>query len=250
MKLNQKTFNQKTKGLKAIAVMVIAVVGSFLTAGSAKAVLSATGDFSISGGHLILTLTNTSQQDVNVPGEVLTAIFFNIAGNPALTPTSAVLNTGSTVFLDPDGQPVGGVVGGEWAFLQNLNPAQNPFGARYGVSSSGFGVFSGSTFPGPDLAAPDALNGANYGLVSAGYTTAGDNGSLTNSGGVIKNSVVFDLGAVSPDFLIGNIQNAQFQYGTAFGESSIPAPDGGMTVQLLGAAFVGLGMVRRFFFKH
>ena len=91
MKLNPNTFNQKTKGLKAFAVMVIAVVGSFLTAGSAKAVLqsfsfntgtglSATADFDIVGKNLTLTLTNTGTADANAPGQVLTAVFFDIAG--------------------------------------------------------------------------------------------------------------------------------------------------------------------------
>jgi hypothetical protein len=246
--------NQKTKGLKAIAVMAIAVVGSFLTAGSAKAVLSATGDFSISGtNHLILTLTNTSQDDANVPTEILTAFFFNIALNPTLTPTSAVLGGTSIVIGDNDpvinGQPAGGVVGGEWALGQNI-AALNPFGASYGVSSAGFstGAFGQPNFPGDDLSPPTAINGVNYGIAPAGYTAAGDVGGLTNAGGLIKNSVVFDLGTFAGS--LADITPIAFQYGTQFGETSITVPDGGMTVQLLGAAFVGLGMVRRFFFKH
>src|SRR5262245_55849549 len=79
-------FNQKTKGLKAIAVMAIAVVGSFLTAGSAKAIsfgfnggLGATANFTIDGGNLILQLTNTGLADVNNPSQVLTGVFFDIA---------------------------------------------------------------------------------------------------------------------------------------------------------------------------
>jgi VPDSG-CTERM motif len=253
-------FNQKTKGLKAIAVMAIAVVGSFLTAGSAKAVsftgdgglgagFSATADFTTSlAGNLILTLTNTGTADVNDPSKVLTAVFFDIAGNPTrtLSSVSAVLGAGSTVVYDPDGQPAGGVVGGEWAYA-NFLASTNPFNATQGVSSAGLGLFGAATFPGADLAGPPngAVNGVQYGILPTGWTSAGDNAGLTGSGGLIKNSVVFDLGAFTLADL-GLISNVGFQYGTAFGENQVP-DGGGTTLMLLGSALACLGVLRRRF---
>ena len=259
MKLNPNTFNQKTKGLKAFAVMVIAVVGSFLTAGSAKAVLqsfsfnsgtglSAAADFNIVGPNLTLTLTNTGSADANAPGQVLTAVFFNITPTSTLTPVSALLGPTSTVVYDPQGQPAGGNVGGEWAY-GNFLASTNPFNATQGVSSAGFGLFGQANFNGPDLESPTAVNGVQYGILPAGWVPAGDNGGLTGSGGLIapnggNPSVVFNLSGLPTTG--GVISNVFFQYGTAFGEFS-SVPDGGTTLMLLGSALACLGVLRRRF---
>jgi hypothetical protein len=261
MKLNQKTFNQKTKGLKAIAVMAIAVVGSFLTAGSAKAIpyiftsggLGARADFTAAGGILTLTLTNTGTADANNPAQVLTGVFFDIAGNPTLTPATAQLAGGSTVVYDPDlPNPFDGNVGGEWAYA-NFLASTNPFNATQGVSSAGLGLFGQANFNGPDLAAPTAVNGVNYGILPAAWVPAGDNTGLTQSGGLIFNSVTFTLGGFTGPLTNTTISNVGFQYGTAFSETPHPpgVPDGGMTVLLLGGALASLGMMRRFcLLKH
>jgi hypothetical protein len=262
MKLN--TFNQKTKGLKAFAVMVIAVVGSFLTAGSAKAVLqsfsfnngaglSAAADFNIVGNNLTLELTNTGSADANAPGDVLTAVFFNIAGNPLLTPVSALLGPTTNVVYDPDGQPAGGNVGGEWAYGRFL-ASTNPFGTTQGVSSAGFNIFGQANFNGPDLSSPTAVNGVNYGILPGGWSPLNDNGGLTGSGGLIapnpqganpqvNPSVVFNLGAFPTT---GVISNVFFQYGTSLTEFN-SVPDGGTTLMLLGSALACLGVLRRRF---
>ena len=81
---------------------------------------SASADFSVNGSGLELTLTNTSQYDVLVPGDVLTGVFFNLDGAPALTRESAVLAEGSTVLFAAS-QPINGVVGGEWAYNSGLS---------------------------------------------------------------------------------------------------------------------------------
>ena len=246
-------FNHKTKGLKAIAVMAIAVVGSLLTAGSAKAIffqatngggLGASANFTIDGGNLILQLTNTGTADVNVPSEVLTGVFFDIAGNPTLSSISAVLGPGSSVVLDPQGQPAGGVVGGEWAYAKFL-ASTNPFNATQGVSSVGLDLFGIATFPGANLAGPanGAVNGIQYGIVPTAYSSVGDNGGISGSGGLIKNSVVFNLGAFGG--ALTGISNVGFQYGSSFGENHVP--DGGTTLMLLGSALACLGALRRRF---
>ena len=179
--------------------------------------LSASAAFDIVGGNLQVVLTNTSSTDVLNPAQVLTALFFNVAGDPALSRLSAVLTAGSSVFYDPDGQPAGGVVGGEWAYKNSLLGA--PLGANSGISSSGLGLFGpGDRFPGSDLEPPDSPDGVQYGLLSAGDNTATGNGGITGSGGLIKNSVTFTLDSLPGGFTLADISNVSFQYGTTLGE--------------------------------
>ena len=182
--------------------------------------LAASVTFSAAGGVLTVTLANTSAADVLVPADVLTAVFFDLAG-PSLTSASALLGPGSTVVYDPDGQPVGGVVGGEWAYGAGLSGA--PGGAARGISSAGFGLFGAATFPGPELNGNAAsVNGVGYGILSAGDNIAtGNNGVVGNPGvidsaGLIKNSVVFTL-TYSGVLNEADIRNVSFQYGTALG---------------------------------
>jgi hypothetical protein len=204
---------------------------------------AASVDFTISGTSLVVTLTNTSTADVLVPIDVLTGVFFDVAGNPALSSGSALLGSGSSVFYDPDGQPADGNVGGEWGFAINLSGA--PGGAKMGISSSGLGLFGGATFPGEDLASPAALNGLQYGILSAGDDAATGNGGIAGTGGLIKNSVVFTLGDWDPTLNSVSVSNVSFQYGTALTEPNIRVPDGSSTVGLLGLAFCGLAVAGR-----
>ena len=202
-----------------------------------------------SGGNLIVTLTNTSTSDVLVPADVLTAVFFDFG--QTLTPVSAVLNTGSSVFYDAQGQPAGGVVGGEWEYLTGLSGA--PGGATSGISSSGFALFGSPNFPGADLETPAAVDGLQYGILSAGDNTGTGNGGITGSGGLIKNSVVFTLSGVSGTLSASDFTNVSFQYGTALTEPNITPPEEGpllpeptsIVAWLLSAGGLGLILRRR-----
>jgi len=169
--------------------------------------LAASVDFSINGsGQLVVVLTNTvtgTNSDVLVPSDILSAVFFSLPGVTLATRTnsSAVLTAGSSVFYDPDGQPAGGVVGGEWAYKGALSGA--PYSATSGISSSGFGTDAipmfgpQNLFPGSDLAPPASPDGVNYGILSAGDNTATGNNKVTGSGGLIKDSVTFTLNVLS-----------------------------------------------------
>ncbi|MFM9959578.1 MAG: XDD4 family exosortase-dependent surface protein [Phycisphaerales bacterium] len=209
--------------------------------------LAASASFEVNGsGQLVVTLTNTSSADVMVPANILTALFFNFSGGAlTLTRDSAVLDTGSTVIYDPDGQPAGGVVGGEWAYNSGSLNIGTPGNRGYGISSTGIDLFGpGNRFPGPDLHPPTSPNGLEYGITSAGDNVATGNGGVTGSGGLIKNAVVFTLGNAGTNFDLNRISDVYFFYGTALGEGGfqgdIPTPG---AVSLLGIA--GLTALRR-----
>jgi PEP-CTERM motif len=211
-------------GLLATLLLAPAVAGAApITFTGSQGSLAASVTFNaLIGGNLQVTLTNTSSADVDAPAQVLTAVFFDIAGNLSMTQESAILAGGSTVVYDADGQPTGGVVGGEWAYKSGL--AGTPDNETHGISSSGLGLFGPSNlFPGPDLEDPDSPDGVQYGLLSAGDNTGTGNTGITGSGGLIKNSVIFTLSGL-PDLFDPStaITNVSFQYGTALGEPNFP----------------------------
>ena len=220
--------------------------------------LSASATFSNDiAGFLTITLTNASLADANVPMDVLTAVFFNLNAGASLSATgsSATLAPGSSVVYDPQGQPAGGNVGGEWAVQTDVS---NTYNANFGLSSSGLGgVFGQPNLNGLNLAGPAALGGLQYGILPAGWSALGDNGGLTHTDGLIKNSVVFLIASTGPLTGVGNVT---FQYGTALNEGHLTGdggadvtlfetsvPDGGTTSILLGLSMVGVAYARRKF---
>ncbi len=212
----------------AKALFIVGVAAGFLGLPTAAGAVTFTGssgslaasaDFVFSATDLTITLTNTSTADVNDPAGVLTGVFFDLAAT--LTKSSATLNAGSTVVYDSPGTTN---MGGEWAYVGSLSGA--PGAATKGISSAGLDLFgpsdrfdTSSNLAGPPSGSPD---GVQYGLLSAGWVSTGDNTGITGSGGLIKNSVVFVLlGTFDLDNL-PNITNVSFQYGTALDEPNIP----------------------------
>ncbi|MFO0891499.1 MAG: PEP-CTERM sorting domain-containing protein [Isosphaeraceae bacterium] len=199
---------------------------------------SASANFSlVNPTTLRITLTNTSSADTLVPTDVLTALYFHLAGAPTLGKVSAVIAAGSTVFYDSDGQPAGGVVGGEWAYKSGIDVevGDHHHERKYneGISSTGLGIFGSSNrFPGLNLAGPSSPGGVEYGLVTAGDDSATGNGGIKGSGGLIKNSAIFTL-QVANGFSLSQLgETVGFQYGTDLCEPSfngclVPGPDFG-----------------------
>lgn len=201
--------------------------------------LNASVTFEQMGTNLLVTLSNTSTNDVLMQSNVLTAVFFTLAGDPGLSRISAKLASGSTVLFgttDP-----GGVVGGEWAYRNHLSGA--PFGADEGISSAGFGFFgTGDLFPGSNLQGPASPDGVQYGITSAGDNPSTGQGAVTGDNALIKNAVVFTL-AFDTNYVLtaDSVTTLNFQYGTSLTPTdpnivvTIPEPATGVivTVSLL-----------------
>jgi len=211
--------------------------------------LSAQAAFDIVGGHLVLTLTNTSAVDVNDNPNMLHALFWEMAGNPALTYTSANI-CGSCTFI---GTVLGSGtnVGAEFAFAQNAAGLGQGITQNYGVSSAGYNIFG----PGNVLAgAPDRggattpPDGPDFGILSAGYIAGNDSNGMNQQQPFIKNSVIFDLGAFSGN--LSGISDVRFQYDTALtgsnfpGRNPVPEPST-WAMMLVGFGGIGLAMRRR-----
>jgi hypothetical protein len=177
--------------------------------------------FATSGSSLLVTLTNTALYDSAVPVDILTGVFFDLAGNPGLDRTtgSVVLDAGSSVKGNAGLTDDDGVVGGEWAYIRAAGVLA--YGAHQGISSSGLGLFGpGNRFPGTDLESPDSPDGLQYGITTAFDLVENDNGGLNT--GLIQNAVLITL----PGLPIGfnpatSIGNVTFQYGTSLTEPSI-----------------------------
>lgn len=162
---------------------------------------------------LQVTLTNTATYDPTSSSQILTAMFFNLPGNPTLTRVGAFLPDGNTVKgINPDPSNLGG----EWAYKSGLSVG----GFSQGISSASLGLFgSGDRFPGSNLQGPDSPEGIQYGISTENDTSGNDDGGLSGQQ-LVRNTVVFYLGGISAGFdPLSSITSVRFQYGTDLASS-------------------------------
>ena len=182
--------------------------------------LSASVTFDMVGSVLQITLTNTSAANVTVAGDVLTGVFFKLGSSQTLTPSAALLTSGSTVVFGSS-QPLGGNVGGEWAYASALAA---PRGADRGLSAVADGTWFGNgNLRGPNLSGTVAVGGLDYGITSASDTSGTDTGSVP----LIQNSVTFQLTPQTAFDPSTGVFNVSFQYGPDMTGTNLAGSSGG-----------------------
>jgi len=179
--------------------------------------LSAEVRFWQEGNKLMIQLINTSLVDPVDGAGVLTALFFNVDGQPTLAPVSAVIASGSRL-LYPIRQPSDGVsVGGEWAY--RAGDVKSPGSMEYGLSATGFNAIfkPADRFPGESLINNgNSMSDISFGLVGPGKVLDGKDKAMYASNPFIQTSIIFTLTGLPETFdLMYDITNVWFQYGTS-----------------------------------
>jgi hypothetical protein len=221
----------------------ITFFGSGTNPDDPTATLAASVAFSVSGNTLTVTLSNIGQANVVgnsiPPTDVLTAVYFNTPSGVTLTPVSASLGAGSTLFNA--GNFPNNTIEGEWGY----NTGSGAGGFNSGIGASGLDIFGQGNF-GCSVApnACDNIDGFQWGLVPTSYAGQKIDGTTTPT--VIANTAVFKL-TIYGTLDLSQLGSVRFQYGTSDAEANFTAsvPDGGMTLVLLGGALVGLETLRR-----
>ena len=182
--------------------------------------LKASVVFAVSNLDLIVTLSNTGTFDPSNPADILAAVFFDIQGDPKLTPVSAQLETDSSIIAHPLPLGFDGDVGGEWAYRNDLTGA--PDGANEGISSANLKWFGGTKylFPGKNLQGPKSPGGIQFGVTSMDDLPGNDRGSIKHQG-LIQDSVQFVLFGLPDDFSLSQISDVTLQYGTSIKQPQI-----------------------------
>jgi hypothetical protein len=184
--------------------------------------LAAEARFWQDGSNLMIQLTNTSTVNPATVSEVLTALFFNIAGQPTLTPISVVMTAGSKILYPITLPTDGKTVSFEWAY--RAGDVKSPGNMEYGVSVTAFNAIfkPADRFPGPSLHGNgNNMSDVSFGLVGPGKTNTGSN-AMTGQLSFIQDSVIFTLAGLPEDFdLLTDIDHVWFQYGNSLNSPSM-----------------------------
>lgn len=221
--------------------------------------LSATATFSMNGTQLVIDVQNTGAFTTLDPVDVLTAVYFDINGQPALTGPTAAVATGSVLFdvpgktavTAPSSLMVSSTSGG-WDYATGATGGVSQY---YGLGTVGLDRFDGS------LTNAGSGSQSNYGVIqNVTYTKFTGNLKNTNNGQtpLVKDTIEFTLSGLSKGFNLTSISNVRFQYGTSNSEPSFTVQTGTFTssaiapepstilVAAVGAiGFVGYGLTRR-----
>jgi hypothetical protein len=207
------------RGLVALALFIVGNAAHGLTYTATNKTLSASATFAISDLKLVITLSNTATNDPDKSAEILTGIFFTLAGDPSLTPASAFLGTDTAIKVRPGVSGPGMNVGGEWAYRNDVTGL--PHGANEGISSTTLNKFNQHfRFPGPNLQGPAAPSGVQYG-VTTDFDNLGNDKSSIKHQQLIENTVIFTLGGLPTNFTLADISDVSFQYGTSLRDAGL-----------------------------
>lgn len=208
---------------------------------------SARATFAQDGTTLSVTLENLSTFDILSSDDVLTGIFFDLAGvdDGTLTPLRALLGDASSVWSPKkgDGTDKNDEIGGEYAFRDDLTGAFSDTSMVIGAVDMGQLLLKSDRFPGKNLFGRKGgeLDGIEYGLISAFDDPLTGDASVTGNTPFVSNSVVFELAGLSLDFVLdGAISNVRFNYGSNF--NPVPEPS---TLVLLAVGAVATFARRR-----
>ena len=194
--------------------------------------LFASATFEVTGNTLTVTLANITNAQAEVPSDLLSGVYFDIFGEPALTGVSAIVADGSTVLYRAT-QPTGGNVGGEYAYRDDITDGgtQANGGQQYGISGSGLNIFGPSdrfdtsmNLQGPPSG---SVGGMEYNLVPIVGLSGDANAPLSGPNEFVQHSVVYtftmsdfdipeEFGDIPPSAFF--ISNVGFQYGTSLSD--------------------------------
>ncbi len=248
----------------AVPAHALLITGSGTVNGQSA---SASADFEIVGNTLTITLTNTSPEaspGTDAPANTLTGIEFSFQNTRLnLTPVSAISTKAIFNAADCNVTACGGTnvnVGGEFG----LDDGTTAGITGNAIASSGYITTPGGAgnFNGPVLEDPTALDGIDFGIITAKDKSSDLNPKL-QAVALIQDTVVLTLNGVGGDLANpGNLTSVTFLYGTSLGEGSLTGtcsggsciiiPGGGgasspepATVGIFGTALLGLAAARR-----
>ncbi|MDR3530886.1 MAG: PEP-CTERM sorting domain-containing protein [Rhodopila sp.] len=236
--------------------------GTYINTANGNRVDTATAVFSlINGTTLQVVLTNTSTNTAYNNPDLLSGLFFAIAGSPALTPLTATTPS----IVNPGACASGKVsvcsssqvnVGDEWGFVYSASGFKsstlNASGSQYGIAAAGYSslnpsfgssaVFSSGS---PQDLGGNCTKNGKCNLKGLDFSIVGSNYASGESSPLSNTSVTYTFALPSQVSSLG-ISNVYFAYGTApdglaLGRN-VPEP---ASIAMFCTGIAALGIMRR-----